>query len=118
MASWPTNTQHLSEALVVLLGQPLRSLVQHLESNCIYGCCYMDAFDISAENAGVWVKTVDAEQRHLCLGQLKEVLVAVRATTLPVYVEKLGDVLKREEAVTFFERIEGALLATLGEKNA
>jgi len=56
-----------------MLGQPLRGLVKHLESNCLVGCCGMDAFDISPENALAWLQTVEPEQRRLCVEQIEEV---------------------------------------------
>ena len=56
LKKWPSCTQFLAEGLILLLNRPLYGLVQHLESHCVYGCCGMDAFDITASNAQLWLE--------------------------------------------------------------
>lgn len=109
MTSSPAPSPHLTPAMVLFLPGPLSLLVRQLESNCVYGCCYMDAFDLSAENAGAWLKTVKPTERRQCREQLEAVLTAIRASSLPIYVTHLGDFWKRDEATDFFEQVQSAV---------
>lgn len=117
MSAHPSRDQHFTEALVVLLNRPLYTLVQHLESECVYDCCYMDAFDISAANAGRWLGTVSSDDHRECLRQLDEVLAAVRHTSLSVFMGQLGDFWKRDEALAFLESIKSVVTEALESPN-
>jgi hypothetical protein len=109
LKQWPSHTQFLAEGLILLLNRPLYGLVKHLESDCVYGCCGMDAFDISASNAQLWLRSDEGQQRQLCLEQLDEVFAAIRGTTFSAYVSPLQGMLRHEEALDFFESIRSAL---------
>ena len=110
LRKWPSNTQFIAEGLILLLNRPLYGLIQHLQSVCDYGCCFMDAFDISTENACGWLMTEEGSQYEDCIQQIDEVLAAIRGTDLSAYISPLQDILGHSEALDFFERIRCVLV--------
>src|SRR5262245_26095874 len=107
-----SENQHVTKGTIVLLSNPLYGFVKHLESNCVYDCCGMDAFDFSASNALAWVSAATPDECRHCAAQLKEINTAINEAELPVYISVLG-MLDYGEANEFFYNVENALLTAL-----
>ena len=59
---------------------PSRSsaFLQHLESNCIFGCCGSDAFDFRFEHSADWVCSVGDDVAWQALNQARTLRTALR----------------------------------------
>ncbi|MDB6068036.1 MAG: hypothetical protein JWR26_4244 [Pedosphaera sp.] len=55
----------MNKQIELQVSQPLRQLMESCETFCVAGCCGADAFGVSEQQIGEWVKIVGVEQAAL-----------------------------------------------------
>lgn len=65
-------------SLTIELPEPLIGLLQTCETNCVTGCCGVDAYDLDPRHMQPWIKDRSIQDAMLSWEQLGEVIETIR----------------------------------------
>ena len=88
---------------------PLVRALASCEVHCVWSCCGMDAYEVSAEQLQQWATDVDASSLQKARDQVAEILNALPAGPETFYF--LDENHTRRDVREWFERIAASLAA-------